>query len=373
MAGGTRRFRRVVFLVAAGLAALALPSVSSGAVESEVSDRAALCFGVHPNRWVQPGVWFYGTAGPDIVWGTPGDDVIWGKGGDDLICGRGGNDMLFGGFGRDRIQGGDGTDIIYGEEGRDTLLGGVGYNIINGGPSTDLCRSADAYVSCERPPVDALLATCPTAQEVAKVDAVVDMSFEYDPTGPAHVCLAGQGSADLTAMEKRAYNAVLIMDRIPFDAALPSAWTYQTLYDWFTDAVAGIRFRSGLAYSFCCDPAGVINLKADIGGLTTDLWRRYPFDVGIADVVILMAHEARHANGYPHYCTWVDGVGYTDDDDLGDPFGAWSVQYYLELWLADHTPLAFLRGPASYPAFYQDQHRIDTGMWANAFFKHCLP
>jgi len=280
--------------------------------------------------------------------------------------------MLFGGFGRDQIQGGGGTDIVYGEEGRDTLLGGVGYNIINGGLSVDLCGSADAYVSCERPPVDALLAACPTAREVAKVDAVVDMSFEHDPTGTAHVCLASQGSADLTAMEKRAYNSVLIMDRIPFDAALPSAWTYSTLYDWFTDQVVGIRFRGDITYSFCCDPTGVINLKADIGGLETDLWRRFPFDVGIADVVILMAHEARHAQGYPHYCTWVENVGYVDDDDLGSPFGSWSVQYYLELWLADHTSLAFLRGPASAPTFYQDQHRIDASFLASRF-QHCLP
>ena len=372
MAGVPGRFRRSALLTAATLVVLALPVTSSGAVASEASDRAALCFGVHPNRWVQPGEWFYGTAGPDIIWGTPGPDVIWGKGGDDLICGRGGNDMLFGGFGRDQIQGGGGTDIVYGEEGRDTLLGGVGYNIINGGLSVDLCGSADAYVSCERPPVDALLAACPTAREVAKVDAVVDMSFEHDPTGTAHVCLASQGSADLTAMEKRAYNSVLIMDRIPFDAALPSAWTYSTLYDWFTDQVVGIRFRGDITYSFCCDPTGVINLKADIGGLETDLWRRFPFDVGIADVVILMAHEARHAQGYPHYCTWVENVGYVDDDDLGSPFGSWSVQYYLELWLADHTSLAFLRGPASAPTFYQDQHRIDASFLASRF-QHCLP
>ena len=144
------------------------------------------------------------------------------------------------------------------------------------------------------------------------------------------------------------------------------------LYDWFAGAVVGIRFRSGLGFSFCCDPTGVVNLKADVGGFETDRWRRYPFDVGIADVVILMAHEARHAEGYPHYCTWVENVGYVDDDDLGSPFGSWSVQYYLELWLADHTSLAFLRGPASAPTFYQDQHRIDASFLASRF-QHCLP
>ena len=281
--------------------------------------------------------------------------MIWGQGGNDRINGNEGTDLLFGGSGRDRLQGGRGGDILYGENGGDTLLGGPGGNILNGGPRTDRCLSGDTYVSCELPSVDKILAQCPTKREIARIDAEFDLTFDADPTQGSYACGPAGGSAYLTPLQKRAYNTVRIMGRISFDAALP--WdSGHTLGDWFALAITGIRFRDDIDNSFCCDPAGVINLKVDVGALETDLWIRYPYDAGLAHLMLLMVHEARHNNGYPHTCTWVDGIGFTDDDNIGQ-LGAWGVQYYLETLLADHTSPAFLAGPAGHRSFYQDTHR----------------
>src|SRR5438876_4314136 len=83
--------------------------------------------------------------------------------------------------------------------------------------------------------VDQDLARCPTAAEVASVSAKLTLIFDADPTGPALVCNAFSGSANLTLLQRRAYNTVLAMQRIGFDAPLP--WTAPataSLWDWFT-------------------------------------------------------------------------------------------------------------------------------------------
>jgi len=365
--------RRALLLLVLLVTALGGTAATSGAAPDGPQSRAATCFGETVTIWAQPddlpgGT--QGTKGDDVIWGTSGHDEIWGKGGDDLICGNGGHDYLFGGSGRDRIQGGPGSDVLYGEAGRDTLLGGPGGNILNGGWGTDRCLSGDTYVSCELPSVDQILAECPTKREIARIDAKFDLSFEGANPSPIVVaCWPAQGSPLLTPLQKRAYNALLIMGRISFDAALP--WdSGHSLEDWFANAITGIRFRDDIANSFCCEPAGVINIKTGWplpAFQATDLF--IDDVVGLGDLMILMAHEARHAEGneYDHTCTWVDLIGYIDDKLIGD-LGAWGVQYYLHLWLADHTSQGFLRPLTGDPTRYQDQHRVDATLIKNGRF-----
>ena len=361
---GSQPRRHAAFLTVLLLSVVAA-SVTPPSAAQEPKSGSVTCFGLPPTRWGTAGDdTINGTAGDDVIVGLEGNDTIWGKGGDDRICGDAGTDLLFGGPGRDRIQGGLGGDVLYGEEGRDTLQGGAGNNILNGGLLADRCFNGETYVSCDLPAVDQLLAACPTKKEIARIDADLDLSFEADPTAGTLACRAGQGSVDLSPLQKRAYNAVRIMGRISFDAALP--WSYSTLYDWFTGVTNGIRFRAGLPYSYCCEPAGVINLMVEIGGLETDRWIRYPYDSGIAHVLLLMVHEARHIDGGPHTCKLVDGV-MTDDYTI-DQLGAWGVQYYLEMYLADHTSQAFLAGPAGHRSFYQDQARVEAQSLVNSRF-----
>ena len=143
------------------------------------------------------------------------------------------------------------------------------------------------------------------------------------------------------------------MGRIPFDAALP--WTPYTLEDWFAQRVDTIRFRSDITYSYF-GPAGVVNILTLAplpAGQATDRFIASGSVVGLGDLMVLLVHEARHAD-LPHNC----GDG-TSDTTLAYG-GAWAVQYHLHLWLADHTAQAFLRPAAGDPASYQNQHRQDA-------------
>ncbi|OFW55319.1 MAG: hypothetical protein A2V75_07490 [Actinobacteria bacterium RBG_16_70_17] len=295
-----------------------------------------------------------GTSGDNTLYGTPRNDVISGLGGNDTIYGLGGADRICGGDGNDTIYGGRGGDRLYGGAGRDLLNGGAGFDTLDGGSRVDTCRQGETYRSCERPTVSQLAATCPTAAEVARIGADLTLYFDADPTWNMSACYVSQGSADLTPLQKRAVNAIRIMQHIPFDTALP--WTGLSLYDWFISAIDGIRFRDDIEMSFCCEPVGVINLKTGRPGqptiYTTDLWLKPEWGAGLANVMILMVHEARHNQGYGHTCG-----GGTQDHTI-DELGSWGVQHYLDLWLADHASPVFMRAPiADNPTYYQDTHR----------------
>lgn len=179
--------------------------------------------------------------------------------------------------------------------------------------------------------LDAALARCPTSDEIALVDSVVTMTFEYDSTAPALICTDDAGSADLTFLQERAYQAVLSMRRIPFDAPLP--WTELTLFDWFVLEVKGITFRAAPS-SYCCDQPGVLVIKADqdLSALGNTLWfdRDRNQAWGLVYLVDLLLHEARHAGGIPHTCS-------SGNDATLDEVGAWAVVYWFYTWLAEHA------------------------------------
>jgi len=330
---------------------------------------------MEPNSYLPPGgrplcssPTVLGTAGDDTLYGTARNDVIDGLGGNDIIYGGGSADLICGGDGNDMIFGGHGGDRVYGGAGRDKLIGGAGFDTLDGGSAVDTCRQGETYRSCERPTVSQLAASCPTAAEVERIGTDLTFSFESDPTSHLRACYASQGSADLTPLQKRVVNAIRIMQRIPFDSALP--WTNLSLYDWFVSVIDGIRFRSDIDMSFCCEPAGVINLKTWQPGVLsvwqTDLWINPAWNAGLGDMMILLVHEARHNQGYGHTCG-----GGTQDHTI-DELGSWGVQYYLYLWLADHASPVFMRAPiAGDPAYYQDEHRRDAQSLDPTYDRFC--
>ena len=176
------------------------------------------------------------------------------------------------------------------------------------------------------------LARCPTAAEIAFIDARVPLTFAADPTAPDLVCRASDGSADLTRLQERAYQGLLTLRRIPFDAPLP--WTARSLFAWFTHAVKGVYFDGGALDSYCCGFPGVIVIRSapDIGYLTDNHWRN-----GLDSLVSLLVHEARHAEGYLHDCNASDKHGDAIDDRTLEQMGAWGLQYWLDRWLAEHA------------------------------------
>jgi len=192
-------------------------------------------------------------------------------------------------------------------------------------------------------PIDALLAACPTREQIASIDADLHLSFEIDPTsGEPLACRAAAGSRDLSPLKKRVYNTLLATKRIEFDRPLP--WTDEPLYRWLTHAVAGIRFRGDVQNSSCCSPDRTINVAArELVTNYTDRWIDPVMRGGLVGFVLLLAHEARHADGHhPHTCG-------TRDQTL-DELGAWGVQYYLTRWLAEHADQSFFSGPSVQPS-----------------------
>jgi hypothetical protein len=196
------------------------------------------------------------------------------------------------------------------------------------------------------PTVDDFFARCPTADEISAVDAQLALLFEADPTAGTLVCTAAEGSADLTRLQMRAYQSVIIMQYLEFDAPLP--WTAAPLFDWFTGTISAIRFRDDVTYSYCCDPVDTINiLVADNSYLVlTDRWIQSDIGGGLQDTMILYVHEARHNEGLGHTC---EGG---NDQTLAE-MGAWAVQYYLDLWLAEHSDRTFLRPSSGDPNGYR--------------------
>ena len=196
--------------------------------------------------------------------------------------------------------------------------------------------------------VDELLALCPSSAEVAEIDADLSLSFDSDPTAGTLVCTAAEGSADLTRLQERTYQAILVMKWLNFDQPLP--WTDESLYDWFVDSVDGIRFRGDIENSFCCDPENIINVQtSNLAALQTDRWIDPQSGTGLSGLMVLFVHEARHNEGYLHTCND------TNDSTISE-MGAWGVQYTLLRWLALYSGPDFLTPLDTYAKYYREMH-----------------
>jgi hypothetical protein len=198
------------------------------------------------------------------------------------------------------------------------------------------------------PNVQDLIDRCPTAAEIAAIDADVTLTFSGDPTAGTLVCRADQGSADLSLLQERAYQSLLVMRQLEFDQPLP--WTSLSLFDWFTSVIHGVHFGSDLQYSSCCNPAGVMNLVTSLFALETDRWlQAEDADENVQSLMVLMIHEARHAEGYGHTCG-------TRDRTVSE-LGAFGVQYWTYVWLASHSDPAFMTPGGSQPDLYRQINR----------------
>ena len=192
------------------------------------------------------------------------------------------------------------------------------------------------------PPVDRFLATCPTAAQVAAVNRDLRLDFEFDATAREPLaCRSSERLSRPSPMKRRVYNTLRLMQQIEFDQPLP--WTKAPLYRWLTTTIRGIRFRSDITNSFCCNPERVINLAPNTVVNDTDRWLDPALGaaIGLSGWMPLIVHEARHADGYPHTC----GSKNRTIEELG----GWAAHYYLLRWLTEHTDQTFfLSGPRTY-------------------------
>jgi hypothetical protein len=175
------------------------------------------------------------------------------------------------------------------------------------------------------PTVDEVLSDCPTPQEINEVDSRIKIIFESDPSSSRMVCRAENGSANLTRLQKNTYNAILLMKKLAFDAPLP--WISQSLYDWFTTTITGIRFRSDFTGHTCCGTPPVIKMNTELHVLYSDRW------TAVGKLAGIFIHEARHTY-MAHECNGRDTA-------IAD-MGAFGVEYSFYRWLAYHSDPEFL-------------------------------
>jgi len=232
--------------------------------------------------------------------------------------------------------------------------------------------------------VDSFLARCPTTSEVASIDAHVEMSFGHfvafptvtlEPDGSMTfgqtiygsqdplVCFRQDGSADLDALQLRAYQSLLIMRQLAFDEPLP--WTRQSLYDWFVGAVHELRFEEGpgIEYSECCNEKGVVQLASmGVPVMSASRWIDpsslgpqglfYPharIHAGMQAMIATLVHLARanelggHLEGCPE--PWQEpGNGV---------LGPWGAEFAFLVWISEHSSGPFLTIPGEGPEFYR--------------------
>lgn len=242
--------------------------------------------------------------------------------------------------------------------------------------------------------VDDLLARCPTAAQVAAIDADIDLIFanelwpgepthtppataaEHGPFGPL-VCSAAEGSVDLDEVQAGAYRALLVMQYLESATTLP--WTDQSLYEWFVGAVKGVQFNPSFEYSGCCEPDGVIVVSR---WYDLDHWitREPQYEVtepfvdprsdlensqGMFPLIALLVYQARFNEIGGHSCTLECGPGPVWDDwglDLSpDEMGPWGTLYHFLVWLAEESDPAFLVAPGVDPDWYRECAREAAG------------
>lgn len=209
-------------------------------------------------------------------------------------------------------------------------------------------------------PADIILGSCPTESELAAIDADLNLEFESDPSAGTLVCTTAAGSRDLTSFKRIVYTTLLVMKKLEFTQPLP--WTDKQLYTWLTDTIDGIRFRSDIENSFCCEPAGVINIQNNnLSASYTNKWIDPQTNTGANGLLLLFVHEARHVETGSHTCG--------NNDNTRIELGAWGVQYYLQIYLADNLKdPAFLTIPSPGLADYYSKTTREDAESMKSFF-----
>jgi hypothetical protein len=170
-------------------------------------------------------------------------------------------------------------------------------------------------------------------KEMTAIEGAVKLTFECDPT--ASQAPPGQ----LSPLKRRTYEVLRLMRALEFSEPLP--WTDQTLWHWFIASVDEIRFIKYEAGNpnpqFADGPEGrviYVPTSMNIYLCQTDLFIDPQHgNGGLMDSLVLFVHEARHQQKF-HSAG--PGPGMTLDKTILE-LGAWGVQYYMYLFLADYS------------------------------------
>ena len=200
--------------------------------------------------------------------------------------------------------------------------------------------------------VQDMLERCPRPDEMAAIDADLKLTFEHDPSPRTSACRTADGSADLSLLQLRTYQVLLVMKVLRFSQPLP--WTDLPLYGWLTSVIDGITFGQ-YEDSHCCNPPGTINLQSNSQAMYTSRWMREDwYGSGAQGLMMIIIHEARHATGIGHSCPAASLAG---GDYTINELGAWGVMYYTHVWLANYSDPAFFTPGGAQPDLYRELNR----------------
>lgn len=209
-----------------------------------------------------------------------------------------------------------------------------------------------------------MLKNCPTAEEIKQFNG--DFNITSDIPFGEYACENGKNPKYRFGIQSdpqlMLYQMLRLMKVLKFSKPLP--WTDDPLYYWVRDSIKGIHLDKKSDYDYYSN--GIIYLKFyDIVEKHRDKWinKTYKWadtgiEIGMADFIILVAHEARHAQKL-HTCNFVsEANSYTYDLAL-DEMGSWAIDYYLSKWMANYLP-----------KFYQtDEDRLLLESRANKILK----
>lgn len=190
--------------------------------------------------------------------------------------------------------------------------------------------------------IDILMQTCPTSEEIDRFHRDLDLFFDPVSEFPAYTCELGINPEESPNRRWVLYQALRAIGAIHFDQPLP--WTSLPLYDWLEGAINGIAL-SETEYSYCCDAQHRIVLKADLFDQEDmKTWVNPQSGHGLIGLIGLIVHEARHAEVGGHTCG--------NDDATFEEMGAWGTQYYLFMYIAEHTSEGFFSADQRQSALY---------------------
>lgn len=171
--------------------------------------------------------------------------------------------------------------------------------------------------------LDARVAVCPTAAELATVSDVRLELIGVAASRPV-VCRASEGSADMTYHQRKLRQALILMKELRFDAPLP--WTNdRTLWDWFRGLGVGMNVVMDDTNATCCGGDRMIHLT--VGSTTAE-----PALAGIEMLHLIgfLIHEARHIQVGHHPCQRIF------DNRISD-LGAYGSENVYIQFLARHS------------------------------------
>ncbi len=220
--------------------------------------------------------------------------------------------------------------------------------------ATHLALAAASLAQGAEPPsLHAMAEACPTRAQVEAIQQDIELSFEGDPTAGAAAC-RGSGGFVLTPLEAWAYRHLLMARELRFDRPLP--WTDQPLYDWIVGTAEGIRYRSDIDRSFCCDPPRVINLRispdADVASYAVPAPGEITRHGWVPGTHLgLIVHETRHIEVGSHTCG-------SDGDATWAELGGYGTSAALYWWVAEFTDPALLEPPEVRHGYYRSWYRF---------------